>query len=63
MIDLDKFELIDALHTALNGLNRGWMLANVTDPTERARLQAPLEAGADALLAILDRLDPVQKEA
>jgi hypothetical protein len=63
MVDLEKYELIDALHEALNGLNRGWMLGNVADPTERARLQAPMEAGANALLAILDRLDPVRKEA
>lgn len=63
MLNLDKLELIDALDAALNGLNRGWMLGNVTDPTERARLQAPIDAATDAVLAILDRLDPMTKDA
>lgn len=60
---IDKSELIDALDAALNGLNRGWMLGNVADPTERARLQAPIDAATAAVLAMLDRLDPVTKDA
>jgi hypothetical protein len=60
---LDKSELIDALNEALNGLTVGWMLGNVADPTERARLQAPINAATNAVLAMLNQLDPVEKDA
>jgi hypothetical protein len=56
---IDKSELIDALNEALNGLTVGWMLGNVADPTERARLQAPIIAATDAIVAMLDKLDPI----
>jgi hypothetical protein len=60
---IDKSELIDALNEALNGLTVGWMLGNVADPTERARLQASIIAATDAIVAMLDKLDPIKKDA
>jgi hypothetical protein len=55
--EMNTQEILDAAYEALNGLSIGWMMANVTDDTKRAELQAPINAGRDALVALINKLE------
>jgi hypothetical protein len=50
-------EILDAAYEALNGLSIGWMMANVRDDAKRADLQAPIIAGQEALIALINKLE------
>ena len=52
-------EILDAAYEALNVLSIGWHMANVKDDTKRAELQAPINAGTEALTALVRKLEGV----
>ena len=50
-------EILDAAYEALNGLSIGWQAANILDEEGRTRMQAPINAGTDALVALVRKLE------
>jgi hypothetical protein len=50
-------EILDAAYEALNGLSIGWQMANVKDDEIRNRMQAPINAGTEALVALVNKLE------
>ena len=46
-------EILDHLYEASNGLSMGWGAANVPDRENRARMQAPINAGQESVLALI----------
>ena len=50
-------EILDAAYEALNGLSIGWQMANVKDENIRTRMQAPINAGTEALIALVNKLE------
>ena len=53
-------EILDAAYEALNGLSMGWQMANVKDDEVRNRMQAPINAGTEALTSLINKLEAVQ---
>lgn len=53
----DNQEILDAAYEALNGLSIGWQMANVKDESIRTRMQAPINAGTEALVALINKLE------
>ncbi len=54
---MTKQQILDAMYEGLNGLSMGWMMANVRDDAKRAELQAPINAGYEALRAAINTLE------
>lgn len=50
-------QIADELYEALNGLTIGWQLANVKDDAKREYLQAPVNAGTEAVMRLLKHFD------
>ena len=50
-------EILEALWEASNGLSMGWSAANVADDEARARMQAPIIAGQEAVLAAIRMIE------
>ena len=55
--EMTKQEIIEAMWEASNGLSMGWQAANVKDDEARNRMQAPINAGQEAILSAIRFLE------
>jgi hypothetical protein len=54
---MTRQEIIDHLFEASNGLTMGWSAANVPNDEARARMQAPINAGQESILALIHHFE------
>lgn len=57
LTDIQTQQVLEALWEASNGLSMGWSAANVPDNEARARMQAPITAGQDAVLEAIRMIE------
>lgn len=54
---MTRQKILDHLYEASNGLTMGWSAANVPDDEARTRMQAPINAGQESILAVINYLE------